>query len=149
MARFRRTTARDKTYLQYVSSYRNEKKQPATKVIANLGNISEMTETDVERLTLSFIKAVEAEDKFPMSRFSLGKGYHYGSCLPAIAIWEQLGLDGIINNAVSRKVKIPVSKISLIQTANRFSEPSSKLACYRWHSNSMFSQLKDFVFSDI
>jgi transposase len=145
MARFRRTTARGKTYLQYVSSYRNEKKQPATKVIANLGNISDMSESDIERLTVSFLKAVKAEDKFPKSRFRLGKGYHYGTCLPAIAIWERLGLERIINNAISNKVKIPVSKITLIQIANRFSEPGSKLACYRWHSNSMFSQLKDFV----
>jgi transposase len=145
MARFRRTTAKKNTYLQYVRSYRNELKQPTTEVIANLGNISKMSENDIERLTLSFIKAVKMEDKFQMNHFNAGKAYHYGTCLPVIAIWNKLGLDEIINNSLPKKVTIPVSKVSLIQTSNRFSDPGSKLACYRWHSLSMFSQIKDFI----
>ncbi|MFQ5486473.1 MAG: hypothetical protein ACE5DO_14225, partial [Desulfobacterales bacterium] len=85
------------------------------------------------------------EDKFQMNNFTAGKGYHYGSCLPVIALWNQLNLEKIINNALPKKVTIPVSKISLIQTANRFSQPGSKLACYRWYENSLFSQLKNFI----
>ena len=145
MARFRRTISKDKSYLQYVHSYRNEKGQPATKVLGNLGNITNLSDDEIERITLSFFKALGIEDRFKMNKFEAGKGYHYGTCLPAIAIWEQLGLDQIITKAVPAKVKIPVSKISLIQTANRFSDPGSKLACYRWYSNSMFSRLKNFV----
>ncbi len=145
MARFRRTTAKKNTYLQYVRSYRNELKQPATEVIANLGNISNMSEDNIESLTLSFIKAVKMQDKFQLNHFRAGKGYHYGTCLPVIAIWHKLGLDEIINNSLSKKVTIPVSKISLIQTSNRFSDPGSKLACYRWQSLSMFSQIKNFI----
>lgn len=145
MARFRRTTAKKNTYLQYVRSYRNELKQPATEVIANLGNISNMSEDDIESLTLSFIKAVKMQGKFQLNHFRAGKGYHYGTCLPVIAIWHELGLDEIINNSLSKKVTIPVSNISLIQTSNRFSDPGSKLACYRWQSLSMFSQIKNFI----
>jgi len=145
MARFRRTTSKGNSYLQYVHSYRNEKGQPATKVLGSLANITNLSEDEIERITLSFIKALGIEDRFTMNEYKAGKGYHYGTCLPAIAIWEQLGLDEIINKALPAKVKIPVSKISLIQTANRFSDPGSKLACYRWHGNSMFSQLKSFV----
>lgn len=145
MARFRRTISKDKSYLQYVHSYRNEKGQPATKVLGNLGNITNLSEDEIERITLSFFKAFGIEDRFTMNKYEAGKGYHYGTCLPAIAIWEQLDLDEIITRAIPEKVKIPVSKISLIQTANRFSDPGSKLACYRWYGNSMFSQLKNFV----
>ncbi len=145
MARFRRTTSKGNSYLQYVHSYRNEKGQPATRVLGSLANITNLSEDEIERITLSFIKALGIEDRFTMNEYKAGKGYHYGTCLPAIAIWEQLGLDEIINKALPAKVKIPVSKISLIQTANRFSDPGSKLACYRWHGNSMFSQLKNFV----
>jgi transposase len=145
MARFRRTTSKDNTYLQYVHSYRNHKGQPATKVLANLGNISNMPEEQIERLTKSFIKALGVEDKFQMNSFKAGKGYHYGRCLPVIAIWHQLGLDDIITSAIPAKVKIAVARISLIQTANRFSDPASKLACYRWYALSLFSQLKNFI----
>jgi len=145
MARFRRTTAKGNSYLQYVQSYRNEKGQPATKVLGSLANITDLSENEIERITLSFIKALGIEDRFTMNKYQAGKGYHYGTCLPAVAIWEQLGLDEIITKALPAKVKIPVSKISLIQTANRFSDPGSKLACYRWYGNSMFSQLKNFV----
>jgi len=145
MARFRRTTSKGNSYLQYVHSYRNEKGQPATKVLGSLANITNLSEDEIERITLSFIKALGIEDRFTMNKYRAGKGYHYGTCLPAVAIWEQLGLDDIITKALPLKVQIPVSKISLIQTANRFSDPGSKLACFRWYGNSMFSQLKNFV----
>ncbi len=145
MARFRRTTSKGNTYLQLVASYRNENKQPATRVLANLGNISTLSEQQIERLTTSFIKAVGMEDKFQLNNFTAGKGYHYGSCLPVIALWQQHNLTGIINNGLPEKVKIAVAQISLIQTANRFSDPGSKLACYRWYENSLFSQMNNFV----
>lgn len=145
MARFRKTTSKQNTYLQLVESYRNENKQPATRVLANLGNISNLPEEKIERLAESFIKAVGLEDKYQMNNFTAGKGYHYGSCLPVIGLWNELNLDGIINNSLSSKISIPVSQITLIQVANRFSDPGSKLACYRWYENSLFSQLKNFV----
>ena len=77
--------------------------------------------------------------------FEAGKGFHYGSALPVMAIWHQLGLGQIIDNAVAAKVNIPVSRIALIQTANRFSDPGSKLACFRWYFRSVFSQMKNFI----
>ena len=88
MARFRRTTSKGNTYLQLVASYRNKQKQPATRVLANLGNISTLSEQQIERLTTSFIKAVGMEDKFQLNNFTAGKGYHYGSCLVVIALWQ-------------------------------------------------------------
>lgn len=146
MSRFRRTSSKENTYLQLVESYRNENKQPATRVLANLGNISNLSDEKIERLTESFIKAVGMEGKFStIGNLKTGKGYHYGTCLPVIALWHQLDLDRIINTALSEKIKIPVAQISLIQIANRFSDPSSKLACYRWYENSVFSQMKNFV----
>lgn len=145
MAHFRKITARGKKYLQYVQSYRNKKKQPATRILASLGNISRMSEEEIECLTLSFIRAVGMESKFSPVKFDAGAGYHYGTILPVIALWEELGISGIINGAISDKVEIPVSQISLIQSANRFSCPSSKLACYRWYYNSFFSEMKNFV----
>ena len=65
--------------------------------------------------------------------------------LQLVALGNQLNLEKIINNALPQKVTIPVSQISLIQTANRFSQPGSKLACFRWYENSIFSQLKNFI----
>jgi len=145
MARFRRTTSKENTYLQLVESYRNDKKEPATRVLANLGNISVMSDEQIERLTKSFIKAMRVEDKFQMNNFSAGKSYHYGTCLPVIALWNELNLDSIIKNALSLKITIPVSEITLVQIANRFSDPGSKLACYRWFEYSVFSQIQNFV----
>jgi len=46
-----------------------------------------------------------------MNKFTTGKGYHYGLCLPVIGVWNQLGLDRIIGRYLSSKVKIPVSRI--------------------------------------
>lgn len=145
MPHFRRSTSKGNTYLQYVKSYRNEKKQPATRVLASLGNITKMGEQEIERLTVSFIRAIGLESKFQKTDFEAGKGYHYGTVLPAMAVWHQLGLGEIITKAVSPRVEIPVSRIALIQTANRFSDPGSKLACYRWYAHSFFSQMKHFI----
>ncbi len=145
MARFRTSTSNDNTYLQFVTSYRNKKGQPATRVLAGLGNITRMSEEQIERLTASFIRATGMEKRFGKVDFEAGKGYHYGSILAVIALWHQLGLEQIIDNAVSEKVEIAVSRIALIQTANRFSDPGSKLACFRWYYRSLFCQMKNIV----
>ncbi|MCW3987104.1 MAG: IS1634 family transposase [Candidatus Bathyarchaeota archaeon] len=104
-----------------------------------------MSEEQIQRLTASFIRATGMEKRFGRVDFEAGKGYHYGSILPVIALWHQLGLEQIIDGAVSAKVAISVSRIALIQTANRFSEPGSKLACFRWYYRSLFCQMKNFV----
>ncbi|MDP7269458.1 MAG: IS1634 family transposase [Nitrospinaceae bacterium] len=146
MARFRTTTtAEGNTYLQFVESYRNRKGIPATRVLASLANITKMSEDQVDRLTTSFIRAAGTQEKYRKLDFEAGKGFHYGSALPVMAIWHQLGLGQIIDNAVAAKVNIPVSRIALIQTANRFSDPGSKLACFRWYFRSVFSQMKNFI----
>lgn len=49
MSRFRTTTSKENIYLQLVEPYRNEKKQPATRVLANPGNISNLTEEQIEK----------------------------------------------------------------------------------------------------
>lgn len=145
MAYFRQSTSKSNTYLQLVESYRNQKGQSTKRVLAGIGNITKMSEEKIERLTLSFIRAAGMEKKFQKYDFEVGKGYHYGTLLPAIAIWHQLGMEEIINKCVPKKVAIPVSRIALIQTANRFSDPGSKLACFRWYYLSLFSQMKNFV----
>jgi transposase len=80
-----------------------------------------------------------------LNHFTAGKSYHYGTCLPVIALWNELNLAPIIQTALSSKITIPVAEITLIQVANRFSDPGSKLACYRWFEYSVFSQIKNFV----
>jgi len=145
LARFRTSTSQGNTYLQFVTSYRNQKGQPATRVLASLGNISKLSEQQIERLTASFIRAAGMEEKFGKVDFEAGKGYHYGTILPVIALWHQLGLEQIIDSAMPARVQIPVSRIALIQTANRFSDPGSKLACFRWYYRSLFCQMKNFV----
>ena len=146
MAYFRRSTASDNTYLQFVESYRNEKGVSTKRVLANLGNITQKSEEEIERMTLSFIRAIGMAEKFQTYEIEAGKGYHYGTVLPAIAVWHQLGLEEIIDRSIPEKVEIAVSRIALIQTANRFAEPGSKLACFRWYYRSVFSQMKNFVY---
>jgi len=145
MARFRTSTSKGNTYLQFVESYRNHRGQPATRVLANLRNITKMSEKEIDRLTTSFIKAAGMQEKYQKINLETGKGYHYGTVLPAMAVWHQLGLEQIIDNAVSSQVDIPVSRIALIQTANRFSDRGSKLACFRWYYHSVFFQMRNFV----
>jgi len=145
MAYFRSTTSKGNTYLQFVESYRDKKGQSQKRVLANIGNITKMSDEKVEQLTLSFIRAAGLQEKFFKYEFEAGKGYHYGTVLPVMALWHQLGLTEIIEESMPEKVEIPVARIALIQTANRFSDPGSKLACHRWYYRSVFSQISNFV----
>jgi len=104
-----------------------------------------MDEDEIDRLTSSFIRAAGMEKKYQKLELDAGKGYHYGTLLPVIAVWHQLGLEEIIDKAMPARVEIAVSRIALIQTANRFADPGSKLACFRWYYHSLFSQLKNFI----
>jgi len=115
MAHFRTTTAGGNKYLQYVKAQRNERGQPATVVLASLGNITNMSEEEIERLTSSFIRVVGMDKKFQMGDLTFGKSYHYGTILPVISMWHRLGIGEIIDSVISKKVKIPVSRIALIQ----------------------------------
>ncbi len=146
MAYFRTSVSKENAYLQFVESYRNQKGQSTKRILANLGNITKMSEEKIERLTASFIRATGMESKYQKYEFEAGKGLHYGTILPVIAIWNQLGLEEIIDKAMPDKVEISVSRIALIQTANRFSDPGSKLACFRWYHLSLFSQMKNFIY---
>ena len=104
-----------------------------------------MSEEEVDRLITSFIKAAGMQEKYRKLNFETGKSYHYGTVLLVMAIWHQLELEQIIDNAVSSQVDISVSMIALIRISNRFSDSGSKLTCFRWYYHSVFSQMRNFV----
>ncbi len=116
MARFRTSTSDGNDYLQFVESYRNSKGIPATRVLASLGNITKMSDEQVDRLTASFIRAVGTEEKYWKSDFETGKGCHYGTVLPVMAVWHQLGLEPTVLQSLTTrwhrrsKFRFPVSR---------------------------------------
>jgi hypothetical protein len=143
---FRTTKAKGNTYLQLVEAYRGEGGKPRTRVLSNLGNISSLSEEDIDKLIRSFIRVLGQGHKFQsIFDIEVGKGFDYGDVLVVMALWESLGLSGIIKRHLPEKVSIPVEKLALMMTANKWSEPRSKLGCYRWYDQSLFSQLFNFI----
>ena len=135
---FRRVKSKDDQYLQLVESYRNERGVPSHRVRANLGNISSLQESELEKLCESFLRSLGAERVAFLDDLDPEQALDYGDVLPVLALWHRLRLDQIIRSALSAKIKIDVAKVALVLAANKFVDPQSKLGAYRWYDRSLF-----------
>ncbi|MEW5971962.1 MAG: IS1634 family transposase [Pseudomonadota bacterium] len=142
---FKISTAKGNKYLQIVESYRNEQGKPRQRLIATICNVSQCSEEQVLRLCKSFLRALGVEKIAFLDDLTCGQSYDYGDVLPIIALWQQLGLEQIINDSLSSRVKIDVAKATLIMVANKFVDPQSKLGAWKWFERSLFTFAKEFV----
>jgi len=141
---FRRVKSKDNQYLQLVESYRNERGVPSHRVRANLGNISSLQQSELEKLCESFLRSLGAERVAFLDDLDPEQALDYGDVLPVLALWHRLRLDQIIRKALSAKIKIDVAKVALVLTANKFVDPQSKLGAYRWYDRALFARLTAF-----
>jgi transposase len=142
---FRRVSSKGNHYLQLVESFRNERGNPTHRVRANLGNISAMSNGEIDKLCQSFLRTLGSERLAFLEDLDPEQALDYGDVLPVLALWNKLHLNQIIRRALSPKVKIDVAKVALVLTANKVVDPQSKLGAYRWYDRSLFARLAQFA----
>jgi len=142
---FRRVNSKGNQYLQLVESYRNERGIPSHRVRANLGNISVMSDTEIDKLCESFLRTLGTERVAFLEDLDPEQALDYGDVLPVLAIWHKLHLNQIIRRTLSPRIKIDVAKVAQVLTVNKFVDPQSKLGAYRWYDRSLFARLAEFA----
>lgn len=141
---FRVTTSKDNKYLQLVESFRNEQGQSRHRVLANLSNISHLSEAQLRQLAQSFVRALGLETILSLDELEPGIAHDYGDVLPVVALWQKLDLSRIIRSCLSPKIQIDVPNVALVLTANKFVDPQSKYGAYRWYDRALFCLAQEF-----
>jgi transposase len=119
-------------YLRIVESIRRRSKV-IQHVIANLGDINLIDKNSLYNLSVSL---AQYAGKRPLSIEELESvsTFHYGEIILTKTIWDSLGLEPILNNALwlKKQIKFNYSLCVFIMLVNRLIAPKSKLAITKW-----------------
>jgi len=135
-------------YAQLVESYRRkEDGLPAHRVVANLGQLSEL-EIDNFRLA---INASKDNQKVAVSKLPKASNIHpskpksnlvYLDLAVLFEIWNQSGIGATLREALThRATKVPVDITIAILCLHRCQDPGSKLSATRWYKSTALPEL--------
>lgn len=133
---FRKVTSKSNgkeyTYVKLIENYRegNKVKQ---RVVANLGNIEDLTPDKVQGLItgLSRICGISPNLNLPMES---KKVLHFGDVLAIHKVWDTLGLSDVINSPeTSEKSPIDLSLLTELMVMNQIIKPRSKQTIIEWY----------------
>ncbi len=135
-------------YVQLVESYRRkEDGLPAHRVVANLGQLSEL---EIDNLRLA-ISASKTNQKVVVSKLSKATSLKiskpqsnlvYLDLVVLFEIWNQLGIQKTLRDALSLDTaKVPVDTIIAILCLHRCQDPGSKLSATRWYKTTALPEI--------
>lgn len=134
-------------YAQIVQSYRrDEDGLPAHRVVANLGQLSDL---EIANIRSAFNASRDNKKvivaKLPSNPTKLAKPSNnlvYLDLAVLLEIWHQAGIDSILKEALPRSAAhIPVRLIIAILCLHRSQDPGSKLSATRWYSTTALPEL--------
>lgn len=122
-----RKEGREYTYLKVVeNAWANGRTEQRT--LVNFGNISNWPREKLEEV-VSLLGKFVSSDQVLLSRVEFGSCRVVGPYLPLSALWDRLGLDGIIESALSgRRVEQRVVECAKAMVLSRLVSPCSKKA---------------------
>ena len=135
-------------YLVISESVRIKGKGSTTKNIANLGNINNFRNKDINGLIDGLIKIFELE------KYSLAEGteiiesLEHGAIIFWQKIWDKLSLSKMIKKLVKgqdKRIRLEVEKYIQMMTINRCIDPLSKLAVTRWIESTCYQQMRGYT----
>jgi hypothetical protein len=124
---------RDYTYLKVVESTRRDGKV-VQKCLLNLGSVNAWPEGKLEE-AVRLIERFLGLERTALRDVQMSDCRRLGPFLALAALWEQLGLGGIIERALledGARVEIPVAAYARAMVFNRLVDPCSKRAVSEW-----------------
>src|ERR1035438_5938417 len=114
-------------YLTLAESFRNEDGQPRSRIVARLGEVSEMTTSgELERI----VEALSAQlGRASSLELTAESAPSYGAMAACDAYFSRLLLDELFDGIGRRRRSIGLSDAVFAMVANRLSDPSSKRRC--------------------
>jgi transposase len=114
-------------YLTLAESYRNEDGQPRSRIVARLGEVSEMTTSgELERI----VEALSAQlGRASSLELTAESAPSYGAMAACDAYFSRLLLDELFDGIGRRRRSVGLPDAVFAMVANRLSDPSSKRRC--------------------
>jgi transposase len=114
-------------YLTLAESYRNEDGQPRSRIVARLGEVSEMTTSgELERI----VEALSAQlGRGSSPSLTAESAPSYGAMAACDAYFSRLLLDELFGRLGARRRSAGLSDAVFAMVANRLQDPSSKRRC--------------------
>lgn len=134
------------SYLHISESIRKNGKS-TTRDIANLGNIEQFENKDIENIIDGLIKIFQLEQYSLDKEVQILKSLDYGNIIFWQKLWNKFNLSQIIKNALNKQasqVEIPVEKYIEMMVINRCINPSSKLGITRWLEGTCYNEMDSY-----
>jgi transposase len=114
-------------YLTLAESFRNEDGQPRSRIVARLGEVSEMTTSgELERI----VDALSAQlGRGASLELTAESAPSYGAMAACDAVFRRLSLDEVFDTLGARRRSAGLQDAVFAMVANRLSDPSSKRLC--------------------
>ena len=114
-------------YLTLAESFRNEDGQPRSRIVARLGEVSEMTTSgELERI----VEALSAQlGRASSLELTAESAPSYGAMAACDAYFSRLLLDELFDGIGRRRRSVGLPDAVFAMVANRLSDPSSKRRC--------------------
>jgi transposase len=137
---------KDGSVTKYYQLAHNERhsvtKKSTARIIHSFGRADQLDRDELVRLCRSIARVCGVEVVDPLEEYNKKGGLpqdvrivrtlEFGTILVIEALWEQLGIGGVMRK-LSKKKRIPYEKALLAIVANRLCEPASKLGVWnRW-----------------
>ena len=118
--------------LQIVESYRDrtKSKHPITRVIANLGQVDNITDRDVDNIINGICKAIGRPSS---SETNLECAWDFGHVFALLGIWKHLKIGTILKQKAEKTGQsFDLEAHIRIMVMNRLCDPTSKLGLLQW-----------------
>ncbi|MFZ5647258.1 MAG: IS1634 family transposase [Bacillota bacterium] len=132
---FRKVTSKSNgkeyTYVKLIENYRegNKVKQ---RVIANLGNIEDLTPDKVQALITGLARICGLEPE-PQDAFETKKVLHFGEVIAVQKVWETLGVSNIIRDLLGPEKSSIIPLLIELMVINQVIRPKSKMTIEDWY----------------
>ncbi|MCL6610742.1 MAG: IS1634 family transposase [Peptococcaceae bacterium] len=134
-----KSNGKEYTYVKLIENYR-EGSKVKQRVIANLGNIEDLTPEKVQGLItgLARICGLETED----TSFETKKVLHFGDVLALHKVWSRLGINKIIRDLTGPEKPAILPHLAEIMVMNQVLKPKNSKTLSDWYRSLYLPQLE-------
>jgi len=131
-------------YLQLCESYRNDKGEPRTRVVANFGRVDKLDAKKIDQTITALLKYASSPAVIhPPAETEYGRVRDLGNILALEHLWNRLLLGQKIRATLKdTRVEFNVPDMVKVMVLNRACDPYSKLGVMRWLSTVHIPGLK-------
>lgn len=121
-------------YLQLCESFRNDKGEPRTRVVANFGRVDKLDAKKIDQTISALLKYASSPMLLSQpAQTQYGRVRDFGNILALEHLWDRLQLHQTITaNLKENRVEFSVADMVKVMVLNCACDPHSKLGVMRW-----------------